>query len=280
MIDNTASTAEVGGLVIITGNGPEHRYVANRIIEQHPVRAILVCDPAPRRSWRRILRRAPLQFLDKALWRLFLKCVGDASARDKALLEVFGPVSTSFNLDRVIPAGRARSGILEQTVRELAPDVLAIYGTSLIPDSVLTLPRKIALNMHTGISPRYRGTGCAFWPIHNCEPDWVGATVHECTAAVDGGRIFATRRATLYRNDSLHHIFARAVLAGADTYAGVLEKVMKAQNPLGQPQTLQDGREYRGNERGLRSELVARRNLRRLHRNWPKARLAAPTPRP
>lgn len=267
MIDRTVSENGGGGLVIVTADGPEHRYVANRIAERHAVRAILICDPAPRRPWHRVLRRTPQKFLDKALWRLFLKFSGDASTREKALRQVLGATSEHFNFDSVIPVGRARSGLLAQTVAELAPDVLAIYGTSLIPETVLALPRKVALNMHTGISPRYRGTSCAFWPVHNCEPEWVGATIHECTAELDAGRILATRQAPLYRDDGLHHIFARAVVVGADAYVEILEKIMSAQLS-GQPQILGDGREYRGSERGLRSELVARWHLRRLRRNW------------
>lgn len=258
-----------GGLVIVTADGPEHHYVANRIAARHPVRAILICDPAPRRPWHRVLRRAPLRFLDKALWRLFLKAVGDTRARETALRQVFRAEAERFNSDQIRHIGGARAGMLAQAVAELAPDVLAIYGTSLIPDEVLALPRRVALNMHTGISPRYRGTACAFWPIHNCEPEWVGATVHECTAEVDGGRIFAVRRAQLYREDGLHHIFARAVVAGTEAYIEVLDTALKGELS-GLPQALQDGREYRGLARGLRNELIARWHLTRLRRYWPR----------
>lgn len=139
-----------------------------------------------------------------------------------------------------------------------------------MPDAALARARQLALNLHTGISPRYRGTSCAFWPIHNGEPEWVGATVHQCVAAVDGGRIFATVHATVRRGDDLHRIFARAVRAGADAYVAVIGDAM-AGTVVGVPQDLSAGREYPGSDRGILSEIRARCRLRRMQRRLPPA---------
>ena len=76
-------------------------------------------------------------------------------------------------------------------VEQLDPDILLVFGTGIVGKAVLSKAKRIALNMHTGISPYYRGCDCAFWPLYNREWDMVGATVHECTQDVDGGRIFA-----------------------------------------------------------------------------------------
>ena len=134
----------------------------------------------------------------------------------------------------------------------MAPDFIAVYGTGIVPDSVLSKATKKAFNMHTGISPYYRGAACAFWPIHEGEPDMVGATVHECVSAVDGGEIYATAKAPLFRGDSLHAIFARAAKAGAEAYARVLVDAVNGRL-TGQGQDLSQGREFRGSMRGIRS---------------------------
>ena len=262
-----ARSTHTGGLVIVTGDGPEHRFVAQRIAAAFPVRAILLCDPAPRRAWHRVLRRDPLRFVDKALWYLYLKLVRDQQKRAAALSELLGPERLEFP-DAVLLewVGQPRSGRLTEVLAALAPDVIAVYGTSVVPDAAVAEARRIAFNLHTGISPRYRGTACAFWPIHNGEPEWVGATVHECTAAIDGGRIFATCFARPQRGDSLHHIFARAVLAGTDIYVDVIGKAL-AGCIQGKSQDLSAGYEYSGSERGLISELRARRRLARMNRN-------------
>lgn len=267
-------SAERGGLVIVTGEGPEHRFVARRLAAAHRVRAILLCDPPPRRAWHRVLRQSPVRFLDKALWRIFLRIIGDNRARDAALADVLGPEGAAFPADVPrVSVGRPKAGRLAAALAELAPDIVAIYGTGLVPDAALLEARRVALNLHTGLSPRYRGAACAFWPIHNNEPDWVGATVHECTSALDGGRIFATRRAPVFRGDDLHRIFARAVRTGADAYAEVVGQALAG--PIdGTPQDLSQGREYPGAARGFASEIRTRWRLARMQPD-----LAPPPPK-
>ena len=256
-----------GGVVLVTSDGPEHRYVAHRIADAIDLRAILICDPAPRRKWHKVLRRDPVGFVNKALWKLYLKILGDASDRHRALRAIFGMQAEEFPDVPLLRVGRAKQGKLHSTVAEMSPNILAVYGTSLIPDDVLALPRQIALNMHTGISPYYRGTSCAFWPIHNGEPEFVGATVHECTAALDGGQIFATRKAILRKKDGLHHVFGRAVTAGAEAYAEVITAAQK-QKLKGSAQDLSIGHEYRGSARGFISEVRARWQVARLQKQW------------
>lgn len=255
-----------GGLVVVTSDGPEHRFVARCIGVAFPVRAILLCDPTPRRAWHRILRQNPFRFIDKALWRVYLKLVSDENVRAMALNEVLGLENLKFPPNvSLICVGQPREGLLEEVLRSLAPDVIAVYGTSIVPDAALAQARRVALNLHTGISPRYRGAGCAFWPIYNGEPEWVGATIHECTAAVDGGRIFTTCHSPPCHGDTLHHIFARTVLAGSAAYVDVIGKALSGLIE-GQIQDLSSGHEYPGSARGLLSELRARQRLARMNR--------------
>jgi methionyl-tRNA formyltransferase len=258
-------------LVLLTADGPEHRYVANRILAAHPIAAILLCDPAPRRSWRTVLRRSPRQFADKALRQLYLRAIGDASARRAGLRRVLGPQSDAFaRPDLLVPVGPAKGPLLLRKLAEIRPRIIAVYGTSVIPLSVLQMAEGIALNMHTGLSPWYRGAACAFWPIVEGEADKVGATVHECTPELDGGRIFFRERARIYRGDDLHAIFARAVKTGARGYVEVIGRALEG-SLEGEPQDLRTGREYRGAMRGLAAEIAARRALRRLARDLPEA---------
>ncbi len=254
-------------LVIITGDGPEHHYVANHITAAHDVTAILVCDPPVRRSWKSILRKGLGGFLSKAARQVYLRMIKDQKARSAQLEKVFGPGAVSFERsDLVHRVGRPKSGELARVVAELKPDVLAIYGTGIIPDNVLTLTGQVALNMHTGLSPDYRGVACAFWPLHDSRPDMVGATVHECTADVDGGLIYQKATATLECEDHLHMIFGRAVQAGAKAYVSVISHALEG-ILQGTPQDLSQGREYRGAQLGLRAELRTRYSLRQLKRN-------------
>lgn len=259
-------------LVLITADGPEHRYVANRILAEHELAAIYLCTPSPKRKWHKVLRQSPVRFVDKVTRQLYLKLVKADAARKASLARVLGPDSTAFSRpDLLVDVGRPKAGVLLENIKSLSPDIIAVYGTGIIPDDVLYSAGNIALNMHTGLSPWYRGTACAFWPIAESEPDKVGATVHECTADLDGGRIFARSAAKLFRDDDdLGAVFARAVQAGAADYVSVIAKA-KAGPLSGEAQDMTIGREYRGSDLTLKAEMKARRNLARLSLTWPKA---------
>lgn len=260
--------SEGKSIVVITGDGPEHKYVTNLICAAVPVSAIFVLHPVRGRR-PRLFQRGVSAFLDKLLWRAFLLAIGDGKRRQASVQRVLGEARCAqfTEPDKLIHMTGASTAELAEAVKTFRPEIIAVYGTSKIPDAVLDVAGQVALNMHTGISPNYRGTACAFWPIVENDPEHVGATVHQCTSAMDGGVIFATRQADLVQGDDLHAVFARAVKAGGVAYTEVLRAAREG--PLtGTPQDLTIGREYRGYMRGIRGELKARRNLARMHAAW------------
>ena len=256
-------------IVLVTADGPEHRFVANQIMAAHEVAAVFICAPPIKRKWHKVLRRDPVGFARKALRHIYLKAIRASAARNASLARVLGTASETFtHPELLVEVGRPKDELLAQKMAEIAPDIIAVYGTGIIPDEVLVKAGQVALNMHTGLSPDYRGTACAFWPILEGRPEMVGATVHECTSAVDGGRIYARTPATLYRGDDLGAVFARAVSVGAQDYVKVISDAI-AGNLTGTPQDMSEGREFRGAMLGLGVEIEARRNLARMSSNWP-----------
>lgn len=250
-------------IAILTGTGPEHIYVANLIAEALPVAAIIsVDDNAQRRP--RFVQLGVRRFADKALLRLLNMAQRQNQVRDLALKDVLGADKASKFLqgDVVKRMSGFDVALLTTVIAEVKPDILAVYGTRKIPDTILGLA-PLALNMHTGVSPFYRGTACAFWPLYENDPANLGATVHSCTSALDGGAIFAVRRISLDRSDTLDTVFAKTVAVGAAAYVEVIKKAL-AGELAGEPQDLSLGREYRGSMRGFAAEVRARRNLRRL----------------
>ncbi len=252
-------------LVVLTGDGPEHRYVVNRLCATLPVETIVVDVRVRRPSLRRAFRGGTLGGISRIGLLGFRAAVRDKSARTAALRRVLGHEPTArFDAEHLLTrVDGVNSPEAVRAVTQARPDALLVFGTSVVRAEMLALPHDLAFNLHTGISPRYRGTDCAFWPVVNGEPEWIGATVHECTAAVDGGPIFGVARATWDRHDGLHEFFARAVACGADLYVETVERYLRDGQVIGERQDLTTGYEYRGYMRTLAAELRARWALRR-----------------
>jgi folate-dependent phosphoribosylglycinamide formyltransferase PurN len=252
-------------LVVLTADGPEHRYVATRLCRELPIGAVLVDVTARRPSLRRAFRGGARRGLSRLALHAFQRAVRDDRAHDRAMQRVLGAAALARGggAERVIEVEGINSAAAVAALDEIRPHAVLVFGTAIVHDTVLGRAEDLAFNMHTGLSPRYRGTDCAFWPLVNREPECIGATVHECTSAVDGGQIFAKAAARIEPGDGVHEAFARAVARGAELYVDVLRDYL-AGHLAGERQDLTSGTEYRGYMRTLLPELRARWTLRRL----------------
>jgi methionyl-tRNA formyltransferase len=131
-------------------------------------------------------------------------------------------------------------------VRSLQPDILAVCGTGLLQPRVFELAPH-AVNLHLGLSPRYRGSHCVFWPLYNGEPEWVGITVHRVDSGIDAGPILAQHRPGIDRDDDVASLVDKCLRVGYGAMADVVERLSTEDVP-GIPQQLADGRNYTASE--------------------------------
>ena len=69
-------------------------------------------------------------------------------------------------------------------------NAVIVFGSSYIKEPLITkLIAKKAINIHTGISPQYRGIDCNFWALFDNNPQFVGATIHFLDRGLDSGDI-------------------------------------------------------------------------------------------
>jgi methionyl-tRNA formyltransferase len=253
-------------VILITGDGLGHRYVANRMAREVSLAGIIVDHGRNIRRVERMLRLirkySPAQLVSRVMWALISRIWRDKTASGRAMLAVLGPENCSHfshpNLLHHVHGINTPEGI--GAVSSLDPDVILVFGTGIVGKQVLSRARKTALNMHTGISPYYRGCDCYFWPLYNRELHMLGATVHECVREIDGGRIFATTGIELQPDDDLFMVFARCISAGADLYVKKVREL--ADHDLsGTTQDLSIGTEYKAHQKGFLAEWKVRRAI-------------------
>ena len=145
-------------LVILTGNGPEHRYVANRLCRALPIDAVIVDVSARAPSVRRAFRGGMRRGVARLALFAFRKAVRDTHARDRALRGVLGRDATASFLaeDRVTRVEGINSAAARGAVTAARPDVLLVFGTAIVCDELLAIARRAAFNMRTGLSPRVK----------------------------------------------------------------------------------------------------------------------------
>ncbi len=110
-------------------------------------------------------------------------------------------------------------------MRVIGPDIVAVLGSSVIKPEIMVIPSVAMINLHSGLSPYYRGTWSYGWPIVNDDPGYIGATVHHVNAGIDTGDIISQTRPVLDSSDDLNAIFLKVIAEGIELVADAIEKI-------------------------------------------------------
>jgi hypothetical protein len=106
----------------------------------------------------------------------------------------------------------------------LDADIFVVFGSSYIKgDLCEILIGKKAVNIHMGVSPYYRGSGCNFWALYDGNPHMVGATLHFLSKGLDSGDIIGHALPSLKGQFNGFTLGMRAVLAAHDCLIEMIE---------------------------------------------------------
>jgi methionyl-tRNA formyltransferase len=118
----------------------------------------------------------------------------------------------------VMDVGSVNGAEVSAMLAEKKPDVVVISGTGIIGKHVLGLAPTF-INIHVGITPRYRGVHGGFWAIYEGRPDLAGTTIHRVDPGVDTGAIIAQATITVDPTDTYRTLPVKQYLAALDLMA-------------------------------------------------------------
>jgi folate-dependent phosphoribosylglycinamide formyltransferase PurN len=237
-------------LMILCGRSARHLHVANALCRAGEVLAI-VQETGGEWSLKKTLKQLRPDNLFRKGWRWLRdrrRYTGNPEAK------FFFP-NGAARLDlpeRVREVPHINHSEVVRWAKELQPDLICVFGTSLIRGELLQQGRLGIVNLHGGLSPEYRGADCTFWALYNGEPDKVGCTLHYIDAGIDTGRLIAHVCPQVRAGDGELELFWRAVKDSAEVYAEAVVRLARGE-ALGEAQPGR-GRLYQVKDRGLRHE--------------------------
>jgi hypothetical protein len=217
-------------LVLLAGTGDSTQIVANYLASRVSNLVVITEDPASRLTLaRRRARRAGWravvgQVLFVALLLPLLRLRG--RRRRDAILGGTAPggASPRISFHRVASVNSDEAIAL---LRSLTPRLVVVHGTRIITRHVLDSLGCPVVNMHAGITPRYRGVHGGYWALAEHHPEWVGTTVHLVDPGIDTGGILAQATFEVSSDDTIAtypdlHLFHGLPLLGTQ-----VDKAMK-----------------------------------------------------
>lgn len=198
-------------IVFIGGTHPRHLYYFNRIAEKFDVIGAILEQregmiPTPP-EW--------CEHLDKALFSHHFR------SRDTKETIYFGNQEIEFNHITVDP-DKLNTHANAEYIAQLSPDLVLIFGCHMIRNPLLEALQMPAVNLHLGLSPRYRGSATLFWPFYNLEPNHAGCTFHQIVHEPDAGNILHQCRPELKHGDIIHDVACKAVVKATDDMVTLL----------------------------------------------------------
>jgi len=181
-------------------------------------------------------------------WK-FAKKEGFARTLDVMLYDAYESLFRRGELRRAldailpIPPRASAPGYTLHTVRSLnapetrellaslRPDVFVVHATGILSPKTYELAGTLAMNIHCGVLPEYRGHASTFWALWNRDVRNVGVSVHEIAKIVDTGRVLRLGRVDVGPDDTDITAWLRAVKTGVDLTIDVIERLARGAEP-------------------------------------------------
>lgn len=222
-------------IALLASDAPSTRMIYHRLKQEFgSVHLILETRMSRFDLFRRRLRRlGPVTAIGQAL---FVAAVMPLLQR-RALRRI-AAIKREFNLDdrplecAAIRVPSVNSSEARRALANLSPAVVVVSGTRIIARETLSAVDVPFINMHTGITPQYRGVHGAYWALVEGAATLVGTTIHVVDAGVDTGPVIAQ---TTFNVSSKDSIATYGYLHVAEGLPALVEAVRHAQRGTLQP---------------------------------------------
>jgi len=180
-------------IVMLAGKDESTNFIYNALNENFFIDHIVQENKVSRKKFiqRRIKKQGYIKVVGQILFQLFIP----------KLLKIFSKerienIKAQYNLiDDLIPTKKliAVESINSKTCIEFLkkekPDLVIVNGTRIISKKVLNSTSATFINIHAGITPKYRGVHGGYWAIANKDEKNCGVTIHCVDAGIDTGSV-------------------------------------------------------------------------------------------
>jgi folate-dependent phosphoribosylglycinamide formyltransferase PurN len=186
----------VSGVVMLTIDSPSSWMafdaldraigVDHVVVEDQVSGRTLITARARRLGWRTAI--------GQGAFRLLIQPLVELASRRRSREIAAGIGSSRPGPERVTRVPSVNDRRTADGLRRLDPRVVVVAGTRIIKAETLDAVRAPFINMHAGMTPRYRGVHGGYWALAQGDPEHCGVTVHLVDRGVDTGAVLAQAR--------------------------------------------------------------------------------------
>ena len=217
--------------VVICGSQPRHMYFANIISRYIRVEAIIV---------------QPSTSLDFERERKYFFKNYKNSFADISICSYIYDVNKS------------------SIVEDLKPDVIFTFGCGILKkDIFFDIPKLGIINLHSGVTPDYRGVDNVYWCMYNNEFNKIGFTIHYVERGIDTGNVISQKYVEFdYCVDDEVSMFNKVIENGILEFKSLVKHIDRGNKIVSKPIN-NKGKLYQNKDRTLETDRVTKLNINR-----------------
>lgn len=129
----------------------------------------------------------------------------------------------------IMTVSSVNAGETASLLKKLNPKIVVVQGTRILSPELLHSCNAIFINLHSGITPLYRGVQGGYWALVNDDPDHCGVTVHRVDEGIDTGGILAQARIQPGEGDNYATYFALQLQVGLPLMQKAIKDILSGQ---------------------------------------------------
>ena len=232
-------------ILIFSGHNKRYKYINNMIINKYPNSSIVIQKDF--KGDRKGKYDNDLRY-DRETLELFESHIEKRDSTES----IFYP-EEEFDLQKCnnflyTTSKELNSEKTIKFVKSVKPKMVFVFGVGLLSKELLNCFKGIeVINLHFGITPKYRGSNTLLWPLYFKDPGYIGITLHRIDSKIDHGSIYHQQCTVFDINDSIHEIFCKTIIQSSNPTLDLIGKILNKK--IGTPvDPIETGRVYNNNE--------------------------------
>ncbi len=235
LLSGDGGDSAVRSLVLLAAPGDSTRIIYHALAAAFGDVVVIQEDPVSR--WTFVRNRVRRLGYRTVIGQLLFVLVGVTALtwlgrrRMRSILQGASLDTSPIDERRLVRVASVNSEECRQALRRLDPSVVVVNGTRIIGKSTLHCVQAPFLNMHAGITPRYRGVHGGYWALFEGRPDLVGTTVHVVDEGIDTGSVLGQATFSPEPGDSFVTYPYLHLIAGLPLLLDAVREVLDGREP-------------------------------------------------
>jgi folate-dependent phosphoribosylglycinamide formyltransferase PurN len=226
-------------IVLLAGDWETTAVVYHFLKDHFSIEKVVMEAPVPRKEFlkKRAKKMGWFKVGGQVLFQLLIgKPLNKLSRkRIEAILHNYGLKKSPIPKEDIIQVPSVNSDKSIEALRALQPNLVVVHGTRIISKKVLESLQCRFVNIHAGITPRYRGSHGAYWALANGDKEHCGVTVHLVDAGIDTGNILGQERIAVSEEDNFATYAWLQLAEGLKILKSAIPKLLE-----GKPETVKN----------------------------------------